>query len=69
MAKVTLTLEDIENEGKPAIRLAIKSDNNESDDVTMAEALAAELFEAVQGLTSGDLRLGTPTKSDNESLN
>lgn len=69
MAKVTLTLEDIENNGKPAIRMAIKSDNENKEEITMAEGLAAELFEIVQGSASSTMYIGKPDKSDNESLN
>lgn len=47
MAKVTLTIEDVEKDGKKYLSVHIESDNKNMEEVTPAESVGSQLYEVI----------------------
>jgi hypothetical protein len=72
MAKVTITLEDIERDGQASLRMSVNSDNQASKEYTLAETVAEQLYAIVISQAENVSNITLPTSragNDDTTLN
>jgi hypothetical protein len=72
MAKVTITLEDIDRDGLPSLRMSVNSDNQASKEYTLAETVAEQLYAIVISQAENVSNITLPTSragNDDTTLN